>query len=109
MISKKKQTYGILAFFLSVAVFIIFAQANLFINISKVFASTSTNPITTIVTKSPLPDGTVLGTATENGTVDESAGGSTQTLVIALGIILVLIFSITMVIYKRSQKKPENS
>jgi len=109
MISGKKQTYGMMAFFLSVAIFVIFAQANLFISISKVFASTSTSPTTTIVIKSPLPDGTVLGAATENGTVDESAGGSTQTLVTVLGIILVLIFSITMVIYKRSQKKSENS
>jgi len=58
---------------------------------------------------SSLPDGTVLGAATENGTVDESAGGSTQTLVSVLGIVLVLIFVVTIIIYKKSQKKSENS
>ena len=104
MISGRKQTYGMMALFLSVAIFIIFLQMNLFSDVSmeKTISAIKHEQV------SSLPDGTVLGAVTEDGTVDESASGSTQTLVIVLGIILVSVFSITMIIYKRSRKKSEN-
>jgi len=70
--------------------------------ISKLSASTS--PTTAIATRSNLPDGTVLGLATGNGTADENSSGNTQTLMIALGAVLVFIFSITMII---SRRKPQ--